>query len=169
MAIPTNVPPEADQAPLTEDRFAPANRRRLSGPALRTFLNIARAWGMSEAQKRAALGFPARSTYYKWTADVQAGRAVTLPTDTLLRISAVLGIYKDLRIIFGDNGAEWIHSSNEAPCFGGQKPIDLVAGGAPDGIFLVRRYLDAWRGGVFSAPREGLPTAWDADDVVVVD
>ena len=34
---------------LEPGRFAPPNRRRLSGPGLRTFLAIADLWGLTEA------------------------------------------------------------------------------------------------------------------------
>src|SRR3546814_13199955 len=44
-------------------RFAPANRRRLSGAGLRTFLAIADLWSLTEEQRRLILGYPARSTY----------------------------------------------------------------------------------------------------------
>ena len=47
---------------LDVSRFAPANRRRLSAPALRTFVTIADLWGLTEEQRLLVLGFPARST-----------------------------------------------------------------------------------------------------------
>jgi uncharacterized protein (DUF2384 family) len=139
---------------LTSERFSPANRQRLSGPGLRAFLGIARAWGLNERQKRLVLGLPSRSTFHKWAADAEAGRAIKLSLDVLLRISGVLGVYKDLRIIFGDeeDGVQWLRSPNRAPCFGTQPPLDLITSGTQDGIMLVRRYLDAWRGGTFAAP-----------------
>src|SRR5262249_50050782 len=49
---------EVDAAPqrLDASRFAPANRKRLSAPALRTFLAIADLWGLSEEQRLLVLG-----------------------------------------------------------------------------------------------------------------
>jgi uncharacterized protein (DUF2384 family) len=157
---------------LSSERFSPANRQRLSGPGLRAFLRIARAWGLNERQKRLVLGLPSRSTFHKWAADAEAGRAIKLSVDGLLRISGVLGVYKGLRIIFGDehDGVQWLRTPNAAPCFGTQPPIELITSGTQDGIMLVRRYLDAWRGGRFAAPAQAdfEDQPWDPADVVVV-
>ena len=48
---------------LDSSRFAPANRRRLSAPALRTFLAIADLWGLTEEQRRLVLGYPSLIPY----------------------------------------------------------------------------------------------------------
>src|SRR4051812_39972760 len=61
LAEPTPGPQRLDQS-----RFDPANRRRLSPPALRTFLAIADLWGLAEEQRRLVLGYPSRSTYHSW-------------------------------------------------------------------------------------------------------
>lgn len=160
------MPPNAAAA-VTEDagsppvvdasRFDAANRRRLSGPGLRTFVTIANEWRLTELERMRALGLPGRSTYYNWLGKAQSGQSITLPLDTLLRISAMLGIYKALHIIFGHEaeGVEWLKSPNSGPLFGGQRPLDLVTSGTQDGLLLVRRYLDGWRGGLFSAPLPG--------------
>jgi hypothetical protein len=47
----------------TPAQFEPPNRRRLSGPGLRTFLNIADLWSLTDQQCRLILGFPSRATY----------------------------------------------------------------------------------------------------------
>ena len=157
---------------LSRERFSPENRKRLSGPGLRTFLNIARAWNLSVVEKRHVLGLPARSTLHQWITAVEAQRPIRLPVDVLLRISAVLGVYKDLQIIFGDEqeGVQWLQSANGAPCFGNQRPIDLIVSGTQDGIMLVRRYLDAWRGGVFAAPTNAPfeEQPWSSDDLRII-
>ncbi|HEY0420313.1 MAG TPA: antitoxin Xre-like helix-turn-helix domain-containing protein, partial [Acetobacteraceae bacterium] len=51
---------------LDAGHFSGENRRRLSGPGMRTFLNIADLWGLSEAERLRVLGFPGRSTYHGW-------------------------------------------------------------------------------------------------------
>lgn len=147
-------PPEPG---LDLGRVTRAERARLSGPALRTFVNIAGEWGLSERERLIVLGQPGRSTYHGWLAKAQAGAAVVLPLDTLLRISAVLGIYKALKLIFlrdGD-GRAWLRAANSGPVFAGQAPVALITAGSQDGLLLVRRYLDAWRGGHASAPVAG--------------
>ena len=69
------------------------SRRRLSGPALRTFFNIAAAWQLSVAEQRALLGWPAASTFHKY----KAGDHGALSFDTLTRLSLVIGIYRASR------------------------------------------------------------------------
>lgn len=161
------------QGIVTSASFTPESRRRLSGPGLRTFLNIAESWQLSEPQRRAVLGAPPRSTYYNWIAKAQAGQRVSLPLDSLLRISAILGIHKDLRILFGspDRGLRWLRNENSAPLFGGQRPLDLVLSGTQVGIVEVRRFLDAWRGGLSAAPldHEIEDATWSDRDIRIQD
>ena len=149
-----------------------ADRTRLGGPALRTFVNIAAEWDLSERDRLAVLGQPGRSTYHAWLAKAHAGRSVTLPLDTLVRISAVLGIYKAVKLVFvreGDDVA-WLRAPNSGPLFAGRAPLDLITSGAQDAILDVRRYLDAWRGGQAAAPLAGatFEHAPIADDDLVV-
>jgi hypothetical protein len=154
--------PRTDGPPVLDvSRFQPAKRRQLSGPGLRTFLNIAEQWQLSEAERRLILGLPSRSTFHGWVAKARRGEAITLSVDELLRVSLVLGIYKNLRIIFArdDEAAGWLRSPNSGPAFGGQTPLALITSGTQDALLLVRRYLDAWRGGVFAAPVAGFDDA----------
>jgi hypothetical protein len=157
---------------LGADRFDSQNRERFGGPGLRSFAAVAQRWGLSEAQRLSVLGFPGRSTYHQWLAKARAHKQLLLPVDTLLRISAVLGIHKGLRILFGREEDEraWLTKPHDAALFGGQPPLALVVNGTQDGLMLVRRYLDAWRGGVFAAPnavdRESTPYA--DDDIILV-
>src|SRR3546814_8333489 len=83
---------------LDATRFDPANRRRLSAPALRTFLAIADLWRLTEEQRRLALGYPSRSTYHNWCRQARVHGAFTLDVDMLTRISAVLGIHQALAV-----------------------------------------------------------------------
>src|ERR1700675_4500315 len=85
---------------LDNSRFAPANRRRLSAPALRTFLAIADLWGLAEEQRLLVLGYPSRSTYHNWCKQAREHGAFTLDVDVLTRISAILGIHRGLVILF---------------------------------------------------------------------
>lgn len=132
-------------APLAAaDRTAPAVRRRLSAPALRTFFQIARAWGLTAAEERALLGWPPPSTFHKY----KAGDAGVLSFDTLTRISLVLGIYKALQLLYADAplADRWMRTPNTNPLFGGATPVTFVADNGLDGLFQIRRLLDARRG-----------------------
>lgn len=135
-------------------RFAPASRRRLSAPALRTFLAIADLWGLNEEQRRLILGYPSRSTYHSWSKQARAHGAFTLDVDVLTRISAIFGIHQALGVLFDDerDGVKWLREAHGAPVFGGHPPLDFVVNGTQDGLMTVRRFLDAARGGLYMPP-----------------
>lgn len=119
--------------------------RQLAGPALRTFFNITRQWGLSAWEERVILGSIPESTFFKW----KKHRDGNLPSDTLERISYVLGIYKALQILLPDNDAadSWIRKPNDAPPFGGRSALARMLSGNVSDLYVVRRYLDAQRGG----------------------
>lgn len=166
------VPVAAGPSLLLPDRFALSKRRQLSAPGLRTFLTIADRWGWTVAERLLVLGSPDRSTYVGWIAKARTGQELTLPVDVLLRISAVLGIYKALKILFGSEpaGLDWLTGPHDGPSFGGQPPMALVTNGTMDGPMLVRRYLDAERGGVLGPPglMDEASTLYSDDDIVIV-
>jgi hypothetical protein len=149
-------PSEAAKGPqrLDNSRFAPANRRRLSAPALRTFLAIADLWGLTEEQRLLILGYPSRSTYHNWCKQAREHGAFTLDVDVLTRISAILGIHQGLGILFPTEqlGVEWLRTPHSAVVFGGRPPVDLVTSGSQDGLLSVRRFLDSARGGLYMQP-----------------
>ena len=126
-------------------RHDPAVRKRMSAPAVRTFFNIARAWGLSVAEQRALLGWPAASTYHKY----KAGDVGALAYDTLTRISLVLGIYQALQILYPEPGLadRWVKLPNSNPLFGGEPALTLMTKGGTDGLYHVRRLLDGRRSG----------------------
>jgi hypothetical protein len=128
----------------TADRQDPAVRRRLSAPALRTFFGVARAWQLSAAEERALLGWPPSSTFHKY----KSGDAGVLSFDTLTRISLVLGIYKALQILYAEPAFadRWLRMPNTNPLFGGRAPLAFLIDNGIDGLFRLRRLLDARRG-----------------------
>lgn len=116
----------------------------LSGPALRAFFNLAERWNLRIADQRRLLGDPPESTFYKWKR-LQEG---TLGRDTLERISYLLGIWKDLQILFPDpqQADGWVHRANQAPLFCGQSALQRMLSGNVADLYVVRQYLDAQRG-----------------------
>jgi len=128
-----------------EVRPDPDVRRRLSGPALRTFFNIAAAWQLSVLEHRALLGWPAASTFHKY----KAGEHGALTYDTLTRLSLVMGIYKSLQLLYPEPSFSdaWPRMPNSHPLFGGRPALTLMTDGGIDGLFRVRRLLDGRRGG----------------------
>lgn len=156
---------------LEPSRFAAANRRRLSAPALRTFLAIADLWKLTEEERRLVLGYPSRSTYHNWAKLAREHGEFTLDVDTLTRLSAVLGIHQALGILFETEagGIAWLRSANAALTFGGQPPLRVVTSGTLDNLLTVRRFLDALRGGGAIEPNAAdldfVP--YDARDIVI--
>lgn len=152
-------------------RFAAPNRRRLSGPALRTFLTIADRWGLNEEQRRLVLGYPSRSTYHNWAKLAREHQPFTLDVDALLRISAVFGIHQALGVLFADeaDGVRWLKGPHMAPVFGGQPPLALVTSGTQDGLMAVRRFLDAARGGLYMPPNtlDAAFTPYEDSDIII--
>ncbi|GIX17859.1 MAG: hypothetical protein KatS3mg119_2045 [Rhodothalassiaceae bacterium] len=142
-------------------RIDRADRVRLSAPALRTFRNIADQWQLTESERLALLGEPARSTYYAWLKKADQGKSLALALDMLLRISGVLGIFKALRILFpiAEQAAAWFNSPHAGTVFHGMSPREVIVQGGLDGILTVRRYLDAWRGGLFEHAGVGVDLA----------
>jgi antitoxin Xre/MbcA/ParS-like protein len=166
------TPVELSDAPqrLNKSRFAPANRRRLSAPALRTFLAITDLWGLTEEQRLLILGYPSRSTYHNWCRQAREHGAFTLDVDVLTRISALFGIHQALGILFPSERAavEWLRSAHNAVVFGGRPPLDLVTSGSQDGLLTVRRFLDGARGGVYMQPNriDAAFTPYDDSEIV---
>ncbi len=131
-------------APGGQDRRDPAVRRRISGPALRTFFSIGRAWGLSATDERALLGWPPTSTFHKY----KSGRSGVLSLDTLTRVSLALGIYKALHVLYAEPAFadRWMQLPNANPLFAGHSPVAFVSQAGIDGLFQVRRLLDGRRG-----------------------
>ena len=135
--------PVPEPVPLDRRHVAPV-RQRLSGPAVRSFLNIASRWELSVTEQRALLGWPAPSTFHKY----KSGQVGTLSYDMLVRISLVLGIYKALHILYPDRqlADRWVKLPNSNPLFGGRPALNLMTEGGVDGLLQVRRLLDGRRG-----------------------
>jgi hypothetical protein len=133
----------AAEPPATVPTDDPEARRRLSGPGLRAFFNIAEAWGLSVGEQRGLLGWPPTSTFHKY----KSGDYGTLSFDQLTRLSLVLGIYKALHILYPDPALadRWVKLPNANPLFGGAPALALMTNGI-DGLYAVRRLLDGRRG-----------------------
>lgn len=144
-----------------------ADRARTSAPGLRTFREIADRFEWSEADRIAILGDPGRSTYHQWMKKAREHQPLTLPLDTLLRISAILGIYKALALLFEEESQAlvWLKGAHRGTVFAGASPMAYMLTGGHDGLMSVRRYLDAWRGGAmgFGAPEGSFEPVTEAD------
>ena len=122
----------------------PKVRERMSPAAVRLFMRLGDLWHLAVDQRRVLLGDISKPTYHNW----QNGKVVTLTRDQLERVSLVLGIHKSLKLLFADEGSahRWLTSPNRDLPFGGQSPLERALKGSIDDLYVVRRYLDAWRG-----------------------
>ena len=73
----------------------------------------------------------------------------TLKPDQVMRLSAIIGLYKGLHLYFDNNIADlWVTLHNEGPMFSGRRPIDVMVDGGLPMIMETRNYVDALRGGM---------------------
>ncbi|MDH6234857.1 uncharacterized protein (DUF2384 family) [Mesorhizobium soli] len=131
--------------PERQDFSAEADRQRLSKVALKAYKRLVESWGLT-GQQAAALLDVSTST---WERLKQEGKDKHLSQDQLTRISAMVGIYKGLHLLFADDMADrWPKLENRGPLFGRMSPIaSMLKGGIPQ-MLEVRRYVDAVRGGL---------------------
>jgi len=113
--------------------------------ALKAFARIAEAWSLT-LREAAALADMSEST---WKRAKRPGFAGDLSHDQMLRLSALVGLYKSLELYFNEPiSGEWVKLPNQGPEFDGVRPVDaMISGGLPK-ILRVRTYVDALRGGV---------------------
>ena len=113
--------------------------------ALKAFSKISEAWSLT-GREASALADMSEST---WKRARKPGFAGELTRDQILRLSALVGLYKSLELYFNPPIAgKWVKLANYGPEFDGRLPIDaMIHGGLPK-ILRVRTHVDALRGGV---------------------
>lgn len=124
---------------------ADADRRRLTGAAVKAVLRLAEAWNASNAEGAALLGV-SESTWDRMKAGRWDG---VLSQDQLTRASALIGIFKGLHLLFANDLADrWPGLENRAPVFDRRSPVRaMIEGGIPR-MLETRQYIDALRGGL---------------------
>lgn len=135
---------------IRRDRAAPTpTPEEMSAAGLRAFGRIAAAWGLSVDEQLRLLGDPPRSTFFAWR---KAPEKARLSRDTLERLSNILGIYQALQILLPQPAVAdaWVRQPNGAAPFGGRPALERMLAGNVSDLNLVRRYLDAARGGGWS-------------------
>jgi hypothetical protein len=132
-------------AAAVPDLSSAAERRRLSAAALKAFFNIIDRWEVRDEDARQLLGEVSNGSYYKWK---QNPRGKTLDPDMLARISYLIGIFKSLNILYSQRLADqWMRLPNTNPIFAGRTPLDYILHRGQQAMEIVRRLLDARRGG----------------------
>jgi len=141
------------QAPISRYAAAPivdlsvkAERDRLSPSAVKGFLNIMARWDVRDVDARGLLGGVSNTRFY---AMKKAPEAAVLSQDELLRVSFLVGIFKAVNILFGEELADaWAQLPNQNRIFGGATPVAYMIRGGLLALLTVRRLLDARRGGL---------------------
>ena len=127
------------------DLNARAERARLSKSALKGFFKLAAAWQLRDEDARELLGGLSSSAFYEWKKNPER----VLEVDRITRVSYLIGIYKALHILYGDQLAdEWVGLPNKNLVFGGRTPLSQMLAGGLLAMQTVRKLLDARRGGL---------------------
>ncbi len=104
-----------------------ADRARLTPAALEGLRSLARTWERIRAGS--------------W--------GQTLSQDQLMRVSAMVGVFKGLHLLFADDMADrWVRLRNAGPLFVNRTPIEAMRDDGIPGMLDVRRHVDALRGGL---------------------
>lgn len=119
-------------------------RRRLTGPALRTAFALAEAWAFTPAERMKLFGLSSRSTLRRW----EQGAVRCLEPEAFERVSHLLGIFRAINTLLPDpeRADAWLRRPNTAPLFGGVSALDRMTAGSVGDLCAVRRYLEAQLG-----------------------
>jgi hypothetical protein len=121
-----------------------AERERLSPSALKAFFNIMERWAIRDGDARSLLGGVSNGVFY----EMKKNPNRTLGMDGLARVSLLIGIFKGLNILYPEDLADsWVSLPNKNRIFGGGAPLSYMLQGGLEAMAIVRRLVDARRGG----------------------
>ena len=113
--------------------------------AVKAYVRLATYWKLTNSIAGKVISVSPRT----WARMKNGAWNGSLSQDQLMRLSAVIGLYKALHLYFGDNLADrWVNQPNEGPMFSGRKPIDVMIEGGLPTMMQTRNYVDALRGGM---------------------
>src|ERR1700758_326954 len=139
-AIDLTPPPEV---PNLAD---PVTRAQLTPAAVVAIARLAAIWHLTGAEICALLGDVSDRTWFRMKKGEWSG---SLSQDVLTRISALVGIFKGLRLLFSESLAdEWVRLPRKVPLYQGRRPLDVMIEGGIPKMLEVRRHIDALRGGL---------------------
>lgn len=123
-----------------------ATRTRLSPAAVNAVVRLVDVWRLTSAEACTLLGDVSERTWFRMKKGEWEG---VLSQDTLTRISALVGIFKGLHLLFSQPLAdEWVRLPNKSSMYRGRRPLDLMYEGGIPTMMDVRRHIDAMRGGL---------------------
>ena len=138
--------PLAGAAQALPNLSDPASRARLTPAAVEGVVRLAALWHLTSQDVCALLGHVSERTWFRMKKGDWPG---ALSQDALTRVSALVGIFKGLRLLFSEPLCdEWVRLPNKGPLYAGRRPLDaMIEGGIPR-MMEVRRHIDALRGGL---------------------
>ena len=120
-------------------------RDRLSPVAIKAMKGVAAHWHLRGHEIAALLGV-SPSTWDR----MAAGKwEQSLSQDQLTRVSAIVGVFKGLHLLFANDMADrWARLRNKGPLFDNRTPLEAMIEGGIPAMLDVRRHVDALRGGL---------------------
>jgi hypothetical protein len=145
MALAPGYPASRYEPSSHIDLSAKAVRVRLSPSAIKAFFNIMDKWGVRDDDARELLGGISNGRFY----DMKKNPERILNADELTRISCLVGVFKALNILYSQKLADaWMQRPNTNRIFAGGTPLAYMMRGGLPAMQVVRRLLDARRGGM---------------------
>ena len=122
-----------------------SDRKRLTPTAVRAVKKVAEHWRLTGHEASLLLGV-SPSTWDRMSAGKWGN---SLSQDQLTRVSAIVGVFKGLHLLFADSMADrWVRLRNRGSLFDNHSPIDVMIEGGIPTMLDVRRHVDALRGGL---------------------
>lgn len=129
---------------LTQTFADQGDRERLTPTAIQAIRSLQGHWKLTNAETAALLGV-STSTWER----ALAGKPKTLSQDQMTRVSALVGVFKALHLLFVNDMADrWPKLRNRGPLFENLSPVELMLHGGIPQMLEVRRHVDALRGGI---------------------
>lgn len=109
--------------------------------ALRGFFRLADVWRLTEQEQMKLLGLTRRSILEDW----KIGRVDKVTSETIERISYLLGIFKAINTLLPvpTRADDWMRVPHKAQPFDGRSALDCMTMGNVSDLHAVRQYLDA--------------------------
>lgn len=117
----------------------------MAAAGLEAFRRLTGIWALSNEEAAGLFDVTERT----WSRMKKPGWTGRVSQDQLLRLSALVGLYKGLHLYFSDTLADrWPQLPNTGPLFKGTPPVAFMLAGGLPAIMQVRDYVDALRGGL---------------------
>lgn len=148
-AVPDNRPTVVP-VPSSVNLSDPATRLQLTPAAVDGMVRLAGLWRLTTEEACLLLGDMSERSWFRLKKqDGRPERGQGLSQDMLTRISALVGIFKGLRLLFSEPLADdWIRLPNRGALFGGRSPLEVAIERGIPGLLDIRGHVDALRGGL---------------------